>query len=1084
MPRIVNPADIKKGSGLANQDSVDANAFMDEVVEGQSQGLGAHVLDPKGAHPASAISTTTSGGAYDGTNVQANLDELSGLIPPRPPTLGNYSNILSFSGIPDWGHLKLHDAGFVQRGEVASPVPTSPNSDFFVYPEFWFAPAIAGNTYLTNARGTPFPIAGNDPADPIFNLDPALTPDPTYTGGGVGQAHQGGFTVAGTVLETMRVLPSSGGAFRPIVVSGTVYPADRGVLALIYWPPQGDVTAFLAEPLTDRCPAALLLGQGFNDSCDGDVGGIFSEGGPEIFPGRSAGQLDLSEIHLGINRITGAPLPAGPLPGAGQVRLGTDPAAGPVVPGGIPILGGTTASTGGGNDNNFFRYRLPYLEDYSNLGYTPDTEVLRYFEKPPVSENFATNLTQAGEYEPFPKDYWNFQVARYRHRFNFLQNFPLPPLARAQGNYILMHFKREADFEAFVRDGVMPDDLSAGYSLWGTGLVSYVPEESTDNLVDATTFAPNPATSLAYHTGRYGIVEDDHTVVSDLFLAYTFLTELDQTMFVSGVQYLLPNGSAPGSNFRIDSLDVSFADLFRNTYRLGNAGSFPVLTPGLEHTVPVVLYLGGHTAQMGTLLNGAGPGYTGIGFYQRVDFIYADLGFVSGPFDLLNPPAPGDTADILLTGADTPIRFGGDGSGGDTPNQVHFWQDARIRAFARVPSDQENAASYSTDFLIPTPGGVSILFHTTDHAPLFTGTSPYGNFTLGGPGNPPRPGLETGRKDVEERFLDEVYRVAESALVPLDPTFNPGLSRGNLTGPGLPFPAVPIELPVRFASESPFSFGFASFLQLNYHLLDLSLPPIQPVQNEAQVAGLPDRNPPVVSGAANPCPFSGRLVYPSTNYTAGFRPSLADGDITVPQPDYSTIVDPERVYLRVFDALYGDSGTPEVDVVGQPFLTFRIDGLELADFAYTPGPGPGNSNIAIEVKIPGYTTWMDLGRFDGAGPSKQDTVVDGAGCQINDATVCFNGRDAVTGTVYAQVKINVGPSADVFANTGVTSAPVGVAPVLVRVRVKQGSVLDFTQGGPDSSVNTPRALCGITLLRHSDGTGPNDTAPFGPPVFP
>jgi hypothetical protein len=163
-------------------------------------------------------------------------------------------------------------------------------------------------------------------------------------------------------------------------------------------------------------------------------------------------------------------------------------------------------------------------------------------------------------------------------------------------------------------------------------------------------------------------------------------------------------------------------------------------------------------------------------------------------------------------------------------------------------------------------------------------------------------------------------------------------------------------------------------------------------------------------------------------------------------------------------------------------LTFRIDGLELADFAYSPGPGPGNSNIALEVKIPGYTTWMDLGRFDGAGPSKQDPLVDGAGCQINDPTVTFNGRDAVTGTVYSQIKINVGPSANVFANSGV--APAGVAPVLVRVRVKRGSTLDFTQGGRNSAPHIPRALVGITVLRHSDGTGPNDVEPYGPPAFP
>lgn len=1090
MPRIVDPANIKKGSGMANQDSVDANAFMDEVIEGQTHGLDAHIHDSKGAHAASAISSTTTQGIYDSNNVQGNLDELAGLIPPRPPTLGNYSNILGYSGIADWGHLKLHDAGFVLRGEVTSPVPTSPNNDLFVYPEFWIAPLVASSVDsfgVFNPKGAPFIIAGNDPqTDIAFNLDPTGTADPTYTGGGLGQAHQGGWTSPGTLVETMRVMPSTGGTFTPIVVSGAVYPADRGVLALVHWPTFGAIPDFLAEPLTTRCPAALLLGQGINGTCDGDPGGVFSEGSPDVFefPGRATGQLDLVEIHTGVNRITGDALPAGPLPGAGQVRLGTDPLAGPVVVGGIPILGGTTVATGGGNDNNFFRYRLPYLEDYTSptgISYTPASERERFYDKPPVSTDFATLLSQAGNFENFPRDYWNFQVARYRHRFTFPVNVPLPPAPQEQGNYLLMHFKREADFEAFVRDGVMPDDLSAGYPLWGAGLVNYVPEESTDNLVDLTTYVPAVATSLGYHTGRFGILEDDHSPITDLTLAYTFTSEVDEILWVSGIQYFLPNGSGGvGTNFTIDSLDISLGALFFNSYRLGNTGGATELTPGLEHTNPVVIYLGAHTSGF-NIINGLGPGYTGTAFYQRVEFGYNDLDSVSGPFDLTTPPPIGATADIVLTGGDTAISFAGDGMAGlTTTGQNHFWEDARIRVFPKIPSDQEDASVYPTGRLLPTPGGVALLFHTTDQSPTYTGTSRYGNFTLGGVGTFPRAGLEDARKDVEERFLDEVYRIAESAGVALDPTYSAILLRGNLTGPGLPFAATPIELPVRFASELAGTFGFASYLQTDLHMTDLTT-----LSKEAQVCGLPDRNPPVTSGVANPCPFSGRLIYPVTDYSAGFRPSLVDGDITVPQPDYSTIGDPERVYLRVLDAAYVNDPTPEPEVVNQPFLTLRIDGLELADFGFTPGPGPGNTNIALEVKIPGYTTWMDLGRLDGAGPSKQDPLVDGAGCQINDATVTFNGRDAVTGTVYSQVKINVGPNANIFANGGVTSAPQGVAPILVRVRVKLGSTLDFTQGGPDSSSSTPRALCGITVLRHSTGLGPNDAEPYGPPTpFP
>src|SRR5690606_25524717 len=114
---------------------------------------------------------------------------------------------------------------------------------------------------------------------------------------------------------------------------------------------------------------------------------------------------------------------------------------------------------------------------------------------------------------------------------------------------------------------------------------------------------------------------------------------------------------------------------------------------------------------------------------------------------------------------------------------------------------------------------------------------------------------------------------------------------------------------------------------------------------------------------------------------SGFRPSVADGDITVPQPNYSGVTGTRR-YMRVFDAAYfHDPSAQELDVVGQPLLRIRIDGLGLSDFAYSI-PGPGSSTIAILLKIPGLTTWMDIGRRDGDGPSKQDPLVDGAGCQV------------------------------------------------------------------------------------------------------
>ena len=131
---------------------------------------------------------------------------------------------------------------------------------------------------------------------------------------------------------------------------------------------------------------------------------------------------------------------------------------------------------------------------------------------------------------------------------------------------------------------------------------------------------------------------------------------------------------------------------------------------------------------------------------------------------------------------------------------------------------------------------------------------------------------------------------------------------------------------------------------------------------------------------------------------------------------------------------------------------------------------------------------MDMGRKDMDGPSKQDPLVDGAGCQIIDPTASFDGRDAVTGTVFCQVRVNVGPAINIFANTGgVAGAAAGVAPVFFRARIRAGVgvALNFTQGGPNATTDVPRALTGVTLLRHSTGLGPNDATPYGPPTsFP
>lgn len=1062
MPRSGDPNDIKTGTGKANQNSVDANSFTNDLAKGVGglHGLKAHVNDGT-AHDASSITTTTTFGLYDSDDVQGDLDELASLIPPRPATVGNFLSNLNttalISGVPDWGMLKLNDAGMIARGDVTPPDVNSPNSDGDVYPYYNDIPAVA-------STDPPFNPGGNDPAtDPTFNLDPAATGDPAYTGGGVGRTHEGGFTrpqVGGSpIIETMRIFPTAGGAFQPIVVSGVLYPADRGVLALFHWPADGSIGDFLAQSLTDRVTAALKCARGIGDGCDGDPGGIFTEGDLLNYPGRATGQYQLRELHTGLVEGSGAALPPPfdvAAPGAGQVRLGTDPNAGvPVVAGGIPILGGTTAATGGGNDNNFFRYRLPYLEDYSDttgLAITPAAERFRYFNKPDVALAYLTDLSQAGDYPDLEDRYWDFQLGRYRHRFNFLANAPGPPAAIDQGAWILVHFKREADFEAFARDGTMPDDVTDGYEIWSASLLDYTNPEDTDNLADPA--APND-TSSGYHVLRSAVYEDtdDPATHSVTGISYAYVATTDEVVAISGIKYFVP-GSA-GSEWTITDMLLGLGDVWENSYRLGSGGTPAEITAGLGHQSPTHIFVGMHGAEAGSTnaptvtatFDGTVEGGPGG---ERVEFRYDDLDSASGhgPFSLVNGPLPADTADLLLVPGD-PMTFNGDGS------VPHFSTDARVRSFWRKPLGYQVPADAVIEALFPRPGGPQILFHSTSQNPTDV-VGDYGNFQTGGPGTPARAVLETATKDVAESFLDEVYRWAIDTFNAgaVDPTYDG--AKGNLSGPGLPFGLAGfIDVPVRVGADV--AFAVASFIQNDHHIKDLAS--AGTVADEAQVSGLPDRNPPSADGVIAPVPARGLLLYPQVDFTTAFRPSNGAGDITTFQFDYTTVASLTREYIRVLDVGFSRDASPVVALVeGQPFFRLRIHGLELADYAYA-APGPGSTDIAIMLKVPGLTAWMDLGRLDGGGPSKQDAMTDGAGCKMIDPQTT-DSRDAQFGHVISEVLVNVGPAVNFAVNS------FGEVPIMVKVIIKAaGTTLNWLQGGVDGTTADVRGLVGIEILR-------------------
>jgi hypothetical protein len=283
MPRNNDPGQIRVGSGLAGNESVDANSLVSPEAGG-SGSLGSHV-DSEAAHPATAISIDDNPPLYNSTNVEGALDELAALIPPRPPSVGKFSEILSVTGIPDWGVMKLRDSDVNVRS------PFSPNNGADLYPYWHVAPVVADTT-------PPFTTSGDDPStDPTFNVA-----DGGYVGGGDGETHAGGFTRGGaSLINTVRLFESE----PEVVVSGMVYPADRGVLALFFWSDGGTAADFLSEDSVTRTVGAILLGQGIigsapNGPCDGDPGGIFEPGDtggefdPFAFPGMATGQYDPS----------------------------------------------------------------------------------------------------------------------------------------------------------------------------------------------------------------------------------------------------------------------------------------------------------------------------------------------------------------------------------------------------------------------------------------------------------------------------------------------------------------------------------------------------------------------------------------------------------------------------------------------------------------------------------------------------------------------------------------------------------------------------------------------------------------------
>ena len=1183
MPRRENPGNISTGSGRKDvtvQDNLPLSGGgmgdVHVVPFGQSGGgdqesLRAHTNSTR-AHRALAISTEGMPDKLYPANVAWAADAWNNSMPPMPPFLGRSSRTTSFSGIPDWGTLKLNDSALTTRGM------NSPNDPGDIYPYYFQIPSPASDIA--------FEPQGEDPhSDPVWNSDAGFLGN----GVGPGQCYAGGWTRPGnnndqpvtrtcrTMLRTPVIDGVTGRPERQIVtISGSLFPADRGVLALFHWPMAGTVGDFLAQPLLDRCVAALLLGQGIEGSVavssnpkvdaveigrflgDGQPGGIFALGAqdgdynPMAFPGKGTGQYNLRELAHGTSDIDSSPLkePWNDLnddgnpgffaiansgqPAPGQVRLGLIAESGLVGETyGIPVLGATLSyydpvtvppNLDGlgiphvGNtmltDFNFFDYRLPYLVDYTvngGLRHTPrgeyptTKEAYRYYD--PTSNNSGGPeienglLVKAGNYSGFEQDCLHWQLARYRHSFA-MPSTQVAGLPEEVGTYWLVHFKTERGFESFTRDGIMPDDVAADYDVYGMDVAGALAGTSdlgaygntVNEETDPESESPGgPAPEygyacLLYHTLKSNIVLDpvaDTLIVGGDFTttyswASTSVPMTPQSMFCSGVQYFVPLQPADGvQSFTIDELEITVANFWQYTYRTDDApltGNPQAAPAVLSSPNPCFINVGCFSFEVD---GGGAPrldipvGYTDVrgARPRRIEFPFQYCGLTpdgDAYADANGPLTAIGVEDNLYTSLPSTMRVLGDFT---TPSFSH---DAHIIAGVRKPWGHDSAETtvqpfdpdYGHGYYVPR-GPDRILFHSGS----FDMSNPanqgaYGNYTDAGAANQLYLSLTYYRIDFDERFLDETYRYHSrwSAAI------NVHLANASesLVGPGVrglagvPWVDTFIEVPVQAGFTTTTGFIAASWTRNLYQVASLESIAGPNFTTELQVSGLPSRNPPISAGVMYPFPSAGLLQYPHKDYSAGYRP---DGtDVSVAQPDYSA-ASGDREYVRCFDAAYSKSGNPAA-VAGQNFVIIRIDGLTLGDFAYVgpldPGGLQGSTGIALMLKIPGLTTWMDMGRADGAGPTKNHQNSDGAGCRNPDGNATFDAIDDTTGMVYCHVMCSL-EGIGLQESTGAygDASTAGEVPVLIKVIMRDTTGAADYNLEKEADPNNPGTFIGI-----------------------
>ena len=710
------------------------------------------------------------------------------------------------------------------------------------------------------------------------------------------------------------------------------------------------------------------------------------------------------------------------------------------------------------------------MNDYSlesGLRFTPAAEKERYSKKPAVPGGGTTTF---GEYPNFDKEYWTWQIARYRHQFSLTDDIILDGEPRESGTYLLIHFKKEEYFEALVRDGVWPtNDQVYSQNLYNTADVED-PDNKADNLVGWSPHVKPGDPRPGYDVLRRVVYEDPNGFKPCQVTSSNATIRHDQGLAefqtISGVKYFPGSGQSVQNSTTFFDFDFHFVFGGSGDVAAGNAGFWENSwrNNGFETEME-------NPDEDRTKLTSETPVTLGFGAFTSSKE-YEDHGAEIEPTDLFEFPLSYQhrfrdehisvsSRDLSVHLADTPlatdvatissgkIRVHGGSIQGPEPK---FSTQAAVRIFHRRP-----LSHLSVDQGVdPTPARVEDAIHVHHRVPfnelsgggnelnlLFHSDSMrhggYGNVLNGGV---PEDRLQTPTKDAEERFLDEVYRWRADFTNPStgDQPETPD-NMDQLIGPGLPHGPVPIKVPVRKVAADMGTQGAwqnACWLHTLSHEKSLDA-----VENkyEAQVAGLPDRNPSVIEGVTSSQPSNGILMYPHKNYDVGYTPStlhLANRGVDA-QFDYSSCNE-DREYVRAFHVEGGE---------GQTKIVFTIKGLNLTHFERTPGL-LGNNVMAILVKVPGLTTWMDLGRKDGDGPSKQDAFKDGAGCRVIGSKTKDLEPSIEDQIRCCQVEAHVGPAASLakgFFRDGVPEIP-----ILVKVILKnhpKTKLMNFEQGGPD-----------------------------------